>query len=311
LDAFSFDHYNFPYWSGVDVFFVLSGFIMVYTSAKLYATRGAWKIFLVKRFKRIVPLYWFYTSLMVAVVMIVPSLLDTARPDWMHYLTSYLFIPYEREAGGVKPILSLGWTLNYEMFFYFVFAALLCCARSKLIKIISLIFVALATTHYFISPDMAVIYFWTMPIILEFIVGAWIAHLYMNGVRIHVLWRWVLLAFAIALYIGYAFIPQDWMAIAPRIIPAIIAVCLVASFTLPSDSMQIRVPKILKSLGDSSYSLYLAHPFFIGAIAVLTLRFDLNPYVQMGTTVIISIIGSHIAYLIIEKPLSKFLNRTK
>ena len=308
LGAFKFDHFNFPYWSGVDIFFVISGFIMVYTSANLCAKPYGWKKFLVKRFKRIVPLYWFYTTAMIVLVLLVPSLLDKARPDFMHYLTSYLFIPYDRAAGGIKPILSLGWTLNYEMFFYIVFAFLLFFSRPKLLKIISVVFIAMALSHYVWPSDLTVIKFWTSPIILEFILGAWIAHLYMGGVRIAAYWRWILSALAVFTYFGFAFIPMDILVMAPRILPAVIAVCLVVAFTLPENSTKIRVWHGLKLLGDSSYSLYLAHPFFIGGVAVLAMRFNFSAVFQMVLSVLVCVMGSYIAYKIIEKPMHRKLN---
>src|SRR5262249_39672775 len=101
---------------GVDIFFVLSGFIICHVTA---ADR---QHFLLKRLIRIVPLYWARTLVVCALALAAPRLLQTTSDSWMGLLKSLFFIPYEKESGRVYPVLFLGWTLNYEMFFYVVFS---------------------------------------------------------------------------------------------------------------------------------------------------------------------------------------------
>ena len=114
---------SFLYWgSGVDIFFVISGFIMVHTSAELFGRPGAWRIFLGRRIARIVPLYWLLTSLLLIGSLFVPQLLNVPIGDWQHILASYLFIPSLRGGSEIRPVMALGWTLNFEMFFYLLFA---------------------------------------------------------------------------------------------------------------------------------------------------------------------------------------------
>jgi exopolysaccharide production protein ExoZ len=93
--------------AGVDLFFVISGFIMVYTSERLFGQTGAPQRFLARRIIRIVPLYWTLTAFAALVLF-------GFGPNT---LGSYLFIPTHR-----GPILTVGWTLNYEMMFYSLFA---------------------------------------------------------------------------------------------------------------------------------------------------------------------------------------------
>lgn len=104
---------------GVILFFGISGFIMVYISGG-----GSFPAldFLKRRAIRIVPLYWIFTSLAALLAALAPSLFQTTQFTWPHYLQSLFFIVHEApERGGVSPILSLGWTLNYEIYFYIVF----------------------------------------------------------------------------------------------------------------------------------------------------------------------------------------------
>ena len=112
----------FPWEAGVDVFFVISGFIMVHASTRLFGAEGGARAFLARRIARIVPIYWAVTTLYLAVALAVPDLLNRELLGWPLVVASYLFIPMARPDGLVQPLYGLGWTLNYEMFFYALFA---------------------------------------------------------------------------------------------------------------------------------------------------------------------------------------------
>jgi len=96
--------------AGVDIFFVLSGFLMW----RITNEQTAALAFLRNRIRRIVPVYWIASLL----VFVLAELGLTSRivADLGHLLASLFFIPY-KGPGGVYPILIVGWTLNYEMFF--------------------------------------------------------------------------------------------------------------------------------------------------------------------------------------------------
>lgn len=112
----------FPWMAGVDVFFVISGFIIVLSSRKLFGAKGGFRLFVTRRLIRVLPLYWFMTTLFLAVAFILPQVLNSATPGWREILSSYLFYPMQRSDGLTVPVYSIGWTLNYEMFFYTLFA---------------------------------------------------------------------------------------------------------------------------------------------------------------------------------------------
>ena len=101
---------------GVDIFFVLSGFIIAMTTDP---SRGAW-YFYRKRLIRIVPIYWLLTFGVVAIGIAAPTLLNSTEVSFEAVIKSLLFIAYERPSGELQPLLFLGWTLNYEMFFYLI-----------------------------------------------------------------------------------------------------------------------------------------------------------------------------------------------
>ena len=103
--------------SGVDIFFVISGFIMIYTNDKGFGSLESSITFMFRRLIRIVPMYWLFTSLMVASIILFPRLLHTAQFSYCHLVLSLLFIPHisPDTSHDIHPILSLGWTLNYEV----------------------------------------------------------------------------------------------------------------------------------------------------------------------------------------------------
>jgi exopolysaccharide production protein ExoZ len=296
---------QFPFWVGVHIFFVLSGFLMVYTSQKLFETPGGWRIFLKKRFQRIVPLYWFYTTAMVAVILILPSALDTAVLDIRHVIQSYLFIPHDRPSGGVKPILALGWTLNYEMFFYVIFASFLFLSRAKLSILISCLFVGLAAPYIYIPSDWIMMKFWSNPIILEFIAGMIIANLYINKFRLP---SWALPIGLILCLSIFLCMPFEIMGV-PYVPSFLIAIISVAVLVLRKKEDAIKIPRYAKMLGDSSYTLYLSHPFFIGAVALIAIQLDLSPLMHIALSLSACVVGGYIAHIVIEKPMIRYFKR--
>jgi exopolysaccharide production protein ExoZ len=302
--------WKLPYNAGVDIFFVLSGFLMVYTSQKLYQQPKAWRTFLVKRFQRIVPLYWFYTSAMIAVILMMPAAFDTAQASVGHFIQSYLFIPHERPAGGIKPLLSLGWTLNYEMFFYVIFAGLLFLSRRKLSAIIAILFIWLAVSHYFIPETASMAFFWSRPIIIEFIMGMIIANIYMVGFRLPKFVVFVAIAGACMAFFMMPYQVDIFGLTIYRLPNMTMAVGLVGALTLCHGMDNLRMPKTLKALGDSSYTLYLAHPFAIGAVALMVVKFDMSQTLHFWISLGVCVVGSYVAYLIIEKPMIKFFRKT-
>lgn len=126
--------------AGVDIFFVISGFIMVWISGNKFGTPGAHRDFIARRIIRVVPIYWMYTLLMTALALAFPHLISQGKTVGIdHVIASLTFIPWENSAGEVKPILSVGWTLNFEMYFYVLFGVLLLAEEAYLLPLLSLL----------------------------------------------------------------------------------------------------------------------------------------------------------------------------
>ena len=111
--------------AGVDLFFIISGFVMVQSTRDKFQKNGSSSEFMLRRIIRIVPLYWLYTSVMLVLVLLPFTLKNQVFSGW-YTVASYLFIPVLNPASGLDlPLLAPGWTLSYEMYFYLIFALLL------------------------------------------------------------------------------------------------------------------------------------------------------------------------------------------
>jgi hypothetical protein len=156
--------------AGVDLFFVISGFVMLVSSGRLRARADGWRVFAMRRLERIVPLYWGLTLVKLAVVVARPGLAPATRPTPWHVVATLLFIPARDAAGVVRPILPVGWTLNFEMLFYALFAACL-AARAPPLLLLPAALLPLAVAGMFARPDWPAPFWLADPLVLEFVFG--------------------------------------------------------------------------------------------------------------------------------------------
>ncbi|WP_157217606.1 acyltransferase family protein [Flavisphingomonas formosensis] len=233
---------------GVDLFFVVSGFIMI-IAAREESVGG----FVVRRVVRIVPLYWLATFAYIAVLMLLRPWADAPLSTGT-VVRSLLFIPYYRQDFAVPtPILVPGWTLNFEMAFYAVFAVGLACRRPLLVAgAILVILIGVGVLLHDKGPMAAV---WTSPLLSRFLGGMLLGQLHLSvGLR----------RFGLLLPIGAVGLLVCAMPLAARIdhlalLRGLSAIAVVAGAVALEDRFAAHVPQLPKQLGDASYSLYLSH----------------------------------------------------
>ncbi|MDI3398613.1 acyltransferase [Pseudomonas sp. V88_4] len=273
---------------GVDIFFVISG-LVIFLSTEGKALPPA--RFLLYRLFRIVPAYWLYTVLMALLVVFARPLLPDQTVDWSHLLLSLLFIPTENPGGyGIYPTLNVGWTLNYEMLFYVLFAwALLFRLQVRLLVVAALLFaVCQAWTGFGWVSE-----FYRSDIVYEFLLGIGIGMLYRRGWIGPALWL-PLLGIGAALLAIYHLAPE------PRLLnwglPS--AVLVMASMAL---ERHVERNRLLKLLGDCSYSVYLMHVLVLSAGGYVARRYGINPYLMFIVCALAIAIGSWLSYEWVEK----------
>ena len=289
-----------PWSAGVDLFFVISGFVMMLLSDGRFGRPGSAGHFLVRRIIRIVPCYWFFTLLMVALLMVAPTVTRNTMLTAPVAITSFLFIPWPRADGLLRPLLSQGWTLNYEAFFYCAFALALLARRG--ILLLSIAFVALVIAGLLFPAMWFVAAFYSSPIILEFLAGMGLAQIYIRGVRIG---RPAMAALA-ALAVIIAGTGTIWPD-APRLIAyGVPALLLAAAFILrPEAPQRGGVRHFGEALGDASYALYLSHPFAVNGVGLL---------LGTGPFVLLLALAGSIGFAMIfhrwvERPVTEWLNQ--
>ena len=288
---------EFPLIAGVDIFFVLSGFVMFYTSGKMFGRPGAVLEFWRRRFIRLVPLYWFFTSLMVAVLLFLGNHVRSTEFDLWNIISSYLFLPSERPGGRIAPVLSLGWTLNYEIFFYFTFGMLLLLNKSRglICLIASFLFLIIVNSLY--DFHFVPVRFWGNSIILEFISGVLLGVLKDRGD----FQKSLPFCFGIFL-LGLIILLLGCGLDVPRFIkgglPATLMVYAALALPMAADR---KIPAWIILLGDSSYALYLCHRFVLRAVTMLFAVVAIPPANELILYVLATLSGSVILSILVHK----------
>ncbi|MDB5555972.1 MAG: hypothetical protein JWL86_5956 [Rhizobium sp.] len=296
---------------GVDLFFILSGFLMVYISAPYVEKRKSIGNFVLQRAIRIWPMYAIATTLYLGLNIAARLAQGRELPfDASPFrLLSFVFVPSFNASGYLQPILGVGWTLNYEIFFYLVFAASLAIGRKTLLAALALILSAVFLLGSFLPADGAAHAFLGNPILFEFLLGAVAAKLFISG-RLAMVPPLVALLAGLALLIAFAWLPNEgYFRVLYRGIPGL----LIFIGVLNLDA-KIRWPAWWIHVGDASYSIYLFHVIFIYQIAGVMLSVLVAKGYVSGAaeaTALVAFIASAaiglIIHSLIEKPLTLFL----
>jgi exopolysaccharide production protein ExoZ len=297
--------------SGVDLFFVISGFIMVYVTAKAGSSALH---FMRMRIHRIVPLYWLYTFATAALLLAAPNLFKTSAFTVSHFLQSLLFIPHWGPTGSISPMILLGWTLNYEMFFYAIFAIAMAILAARRVPLAIAMLLVLPILGLLINfGGSAAGEFYSNEIILEFIFGMLLAPLFLNGVLDRVgapIGIALIAAGIIGLCIGgYHFESSRALSFG---VPA--ALIVAGALSVEATRHVAKVQPFLL-LGDASYSIYLAHLF---PIALLRFGWNramlptdgLGPVLAfMAIALLCGALAGVASYLFLERPLLRAMHR--
>ncbi len=236
---------------GVDIFFVVSGFIM-FEIAETGPT--PWR-FVIDRVRRIVPAYWIVTLVVVAMQLI--GLTEHSRFGWTRLLKSLLFIPdLDPVKQQIYPVLIVGWTLNYEMFFYALIAGLLKVSKRLRLPLLAGIFAGLIAAGAWLPSPGIPLRFYSNPIIVEFLYGGLIAAAWRADRLPARGWLFVI--------VGGLLMISPQPSLLPRFIgygvPAAMIVFGVIAEEARRPIKYVRFPALL---GNASYSIYLWHGFVV------------------------------------------------
>lgn len=300
---------------GVDIFFIISGFIIS------YVVRNNTGNFMKKRISRVVPLYTLATILTATLALLKPSWFKNVFVDPNSLFKSLLYIPYRTLNSG--PILSLGWTLNNEMFFYLIVAVCILFIKNKnniLITTISVIFLVYVIGIFY-DFDNYILNFFTKGLLLEFIYGV-LLFLFWENYN-HILTKKYNLSFillgliSISLLI-YIDVTGELKYFSRNIWRGIPSLFVVIAFLSLEKYINVK-SKLIKffiELGDSSYVMYLFHPYIIFGLTRVIYPIVFKDatsnfiyLVKFLLMLVILFISSIIIYRNIDKPLYKLARK--
>jgi exopolysaccharide production protein ExoZ len=291
--------------AGVDIFFVISGYVMALTtcrpqqSAQAVGRLGLFRDFMIRRFIRIVPLYWLALLLAWRQELLQWQL----SPDMLQDL---LFLPrfHTQVSGHIWPKLVPGWTINAELFFYLIFGASFLVGRYRHAVVVLTLFMLMAA-GLILAPEDAPGKFYTDPVLFEFGLGV---TLYFVNRALPALPAW--LALGMLLMSALLLVQEN------QGVHRLIADGLPAFFMVWSALHVCRHDRfpMLRSLGDASYSIYLFHFLFFGIPRRLVENFlpgqdMISMIISMLLHLVVSALLGMLVHRLLEKPLLLWMNR--
>ena len=305
---------------GIDIFFVISGFILSLVVLRERRRPGLAPTadFMKRRLIRIYPIYWFVALLMLARLALSNNLFQS------NYLPAFLLMPSLHYPGD-RLIMGYSWTMMFEMFFYLLLGLLLL----KTVKWAVPSLIALLTLSVTIGAFVSILHpIWIVagnPILLEFVFGALLSLLYASigqrrtagialtciGVVASILLQ-MLNPPAIAS--GFQMIWVDQGVFLRVATWGVLALVIVAGVVFWSPSMKSTLGKWAVLLGNASYSTYL--------VSALGLEFSARLFVKLSHPAVRSLANriafetfmltavmalGFVCYILVEKPLLRAL----
>jgi peptidoglycan/LPS O-acetylase OafA/YrhL len=295
--------------AGVDLFFVISGFIILYVHRYDFGQSGAPPKFIVKRLLRVVPIYWFLTTIAVGILIFAPQLFRThysgIHLPWI--IGSYLFLPVAPPGGIVSPVIGVGWTLNYEMFFYAVFAGALLLRKRLGLQLICLCFGSLVALGTLLKPSNPLLNFVTNWLLLDFLMGVAIAWWVLTKGKLSRAPRYILFSIGVVcLTATIVWTPPEEGPL--RFLLWGIPTALIVFATSSANESERSLGRVTAVLGDASYSIYLFQFFALPAwaqamraVGAEALAFDANVLIL---TVLVTASGVG-CWFLLERPLNR------
>lgn len=293
--------------AGVDIFFVISGFVMTLSSAPLRHTSHPARTFFVRRIERIVPVYWIATTAKIILLLLVPAYAINPLGTSWHIISSYLFLPSTSE-----PVLVVGWTLIYEMFFYLLFSVVL-ALRANLSAVLVPLLVVIGMMQWLLSllfhTEVPPVfrYYTSNTLILDFLYGILLA-MFLNQVRRIPSWLAALGALAGAAIL-FSWVQPNfsyWRGIQW----GIPAAAVVAGALALERTWGRMMPAWALQLGDASYSIYLTHGFVLPVGGAILAHIGIHWFGCVPVSILLLTLSSVTAgvmiYRLLEVPMMRW-----
>lgn len=297
--------------ASVDLFFVISGFVIATVTRGQFQSLRAAGHFLFQRMTRIYPPYWLYSAAVLLLWIFRPEMVNATQGHRVNIVASFLLLPQD-----LLPLLMVGWTLVHEMYFYLVITLLMPVLRERAFPVALALWalVVIAGQSYWMvvtaennGPWMRLAFH---PLTLEFMGGAAMALLLNGNIRGN---GWVVMSIGIvgfllaAIWLHASDTTLDtggWGRLLFFGLPSLLVVHGAASAEMEG---KLRFPKMMRKIGDASYSIYLTHVLVLSAIgrawAQIAVPGAINHAIVLATMVLVTLIVGLLSYRWVEVPI--------
>jgi peptidoglycan/LPS O-acetylase OafA/YrhL len=298
--------------SGVDLFFIISGYIMCASTNNRELNFGQ---FMLHRVRRIIPLYWLTTTLAWVIFLVKPEVVNSSGGE------TSIWASYTLAPTGARFLNANGWTLTYEFIFYILFGLAIHKGTYKAMLVSSVLLLALVVAGLVIPYNQVTFNILTANLSLEFIYGMGCFYLFNRkiikpntapGLGLCIAGALLLAAEAV-FKVPNQELDRGWLWGIPMLLVFTGFLSLEGFIKGSTAGMK----KLLLALGNSSYSLYLFHPFTLSATAIMLKRMhmDGSPYLFAVVLFTVTVMAGYLVYLYVERPLvavsKKFLFKSK
>lgn len=295
---------------GVDFFFIISGFIMYYVTEKYHQKLSSFFVFLYSRFTRIYPIYWFYSILILPVLFLKPSWVNSSQGGEVNLLASFLLYPT-----NTKPLIIVAWSLIHEIYFYLMYAFFLLLFKRKQIWFFCcgwLFIIFCANAFNITTNPFASVVFNTLTI--EFIMGLLLGVTFKkDNLKTSKIHKNILLStfiiFPLIFYTFFHFFENEDYRYLKFGIPCLIMIYV----ALVLENKNLIFHSLLIKIGNASYSIYLVHILVINVVGKALGVFGLSNFFYECLLVLLmfvfSILTGVLSYKFLEMRLIMFFKK--
>jgi exopolysaccharide production protein ExoZ len=292
---------------GVDIFFVISGFVMTISSAPLRDAAHPARTFLARRLERLVPMYWIATVAAILIALYGPAYTRASLGTAWHQVASFLFVASATNGQLNDPLLFVGWSLNFEMAFYVLFAVAL-AMRASLLKVVAPVLIVVTVLAFLPHPGISpAVSFYADPMLLDFLGGILLAMAVPQVRRMAKPTALLLLIAGWSLFLGGSWmIHRSWRAE----LWGCAGIAIIAAAVALEHPWGRRMPRWLLELGDASYSIYLVHALILPHVGMLLAKWSRHDRIAAATSMAALLttasLSGVLVYRLIERPITNW-----